>query len=312
MNKDIEDLIIDTNNKAGRLVDMEILLEKIANEKSETNELNPRDREVLVTEIREFEKDLSEKLRIVFNENLEKGRKERLIVNTENQKTYNDLLYEIQKKMDALQKIVNSCSGLDIVCRETINQSVDIFSLRIGVVSAMEKMVRDILSKQTKANEQAAAKLADTANDMRNLFKKSLHIDFVLPALALILLALFGGIRIESLRTKRTCEDIFERFYSDKYSKEIAQPLIDAKKEAEEYLLSKKAEADNYVTRTKKEADEELKSKKKEAKEYLKEQMEDARARAHEEFSRRMELYAQNMQKEVDQEIKKSNSKEVK
>ena len=84
------------------------------------------------------------------------------------------------------------------------------------------------------------------------------------------------------------------------------------KKEAEEYLLSKKAEADNYVTRTKKEADEELKSKKKEAKEYLKEQMEDARARAHEEFSRRMELYAQNMQKEVDQEIKKSNSKEVK
>ena len=32
MNKDIEDLIIDTNNKAGRLVDMDILLEKIANE----------------------------------------------------------------------------------------------------------------------------------------------------------------------------------------------------------------------------------------------------------------------------------------
>ena len=133
-----------------------------------------------------------------------------------------------------------------------------------------------------------------------------------MPALALILLALLGGIRLESLRTKKTCKDVFERFYSEKYEAEIAQPLIDAKKEAEEYLLSKKAEADNYVTRTKKEADEELKSKKKEAKEYLKEQMEDARARAHEEFSRRMELYAQNMQKEVDQEIKKSNSKEVK
>jgi len=312
MNKDIEDLIIDTNNKASRLVDMENLLEKIANEQAETNELNPHDREVLVTEIREFEKELSEKLRFVFNENLEKGRKERLIANTENQKTYNDLLKEIQKKMDDLQKIVNSCSGLDIVCRETINQSVDVFSLRIGVVSAMEKMVRDILSKQTTANEQAATKLADTAEEMRKLLKKSLHIDFVLPVLALILFSLLGGIRLESLRTKKTCKDVFERFYSEKYEAEIAQPLIDAKKEAEEYLLSKKGEADNYVTRTKKEADEELKSKKKEAKEYLKEQMEDARARAHEEFSRRMELYAQNMQKEVDQEIKKSNSKEVK
>ena len=309
MNKDIEDLIIDTNNKAGRLVDMEILLEKIANEKSETNELNPRDREVLVTEIREFEKDLSEKLRIVFNENLEKGRKERLIANTENQKTYNNLLYEIQKKMDDLQKIVNSCSGLDIVCRETINQSVDVFSLRIGVVSAMEKMVRDILSKQTTANEQAAAKLADTANDMRNLFKKSLHIDFVLPALALILLALFGGIRIESLRTKKTCKDVFERFYSEKYEAEIAQPLADAKKEAAEYLRIQKAEADEILAKAKKEADEDLKAKKAEAKEYLKEQLDSARTRAQEEYERRMELYDQRVHNDVDLKMKKSNIK---
>lgn len=312
MSKDTEDLIININTKVNRLVDIENLLEKIANEKPEVYEMNPRDREVLQTGIRDFEKELSDTLRSVFNENLQESRKERLLVTASNQEVYNNLLNEMENKLSDLGKVANSCSGLKAVCKETIHEALDIISLRHGLFTAMEKMVRDILSKQTKANEQAAAKLADTANDMRNLFKKSLHIDFVLPALALILLALFGGIRIESLRTKRTCEDIFERFYSDKYSKEIAQPLIDAKKEAEEYLLSKKAEADNYVTRTKKEADEELKSKKKEAKEYLKEQMEDARARAHEEFSRRMELYAQNMQKEVDQEIKKSNSKEVK
>ena len=165
----------------------------------------------------------------------------------------------------------------------------------------MEKMVRDVLSNQANANEQAAAKLADTAEDMRKLFKKSLHIDFVLPALALILLALLGGIRIESLRMKRTCEDVFEKFYSDKYSAEIAQPLIDAKKEAEDYLSS-----------TKKEADEELKAKKKEAEKYLKEQMEEARAKAHEEFKRRMDLYADDKQGDVDKKIKKSNSREEK
>ena len=301
MSKDTEDLIININTKVNRLVDIENLLEKIANEKPEVYEMNPRDREVLQTGIRDFEKELSDTLRSVFNENLQESRKERLLVTASNQEVYNNLLNEMENKLSDLGKVANSCSGLKAVCKETIHEALDIISLRHGLFTAMEKMVRDVLSKQTKANEQAATKLADTAEDMRKLLKKSLHIDFVLPALALILLSLLGGIRIESQRTKRTCEDVYEKFYSDKYSAEIAQPLIDAKKEAEDYLSSKK-----------KEADEDLKAKKKEAEEYLKEQMEAARAKAHEEFKRRMDLYADDKQGDVDKKIKKSNSREEK
>ena len=63
MHSETEDLIININTKVERLVDIENLLERVANEKREVYEMNPRDREILLGENRAFMSDLSETLR---------------------------------------------------------------------------------------------------------------------------------------------------------------------------------------------------------------------------------------------------------
>ena len=290
MNKDIEDLIIDTNNKASRLVDMENLLEKIANEQAETNELNPHDREVLQTGIRDFENELSETLRRVFNANLEESRRERLLIIENNQKIYDDNLEELQNKLKDFQKVADSCKDLDVLCFNAINQAVDLNSIQQKLNHTMVTTVKETLSKLTIANEKTTKNFNGVTEEMQKLLKKSLHIAFVIPVIVLVFLAYIGGIGTLAIWNKKTCENVFEKFYDDKYAKEIAQPMIDAKKEAEIYLREKKAEAEKY----------------------RKEQLEDARTRAQEEYEKRMKLYDQRVHSAVESQMKKSNSKEVK
>lgn len=312
MLSDVEDLIININSKVERIVDIENLVEKIINEKPEVVEMNPHDREVVISEIRKFENELSETLREVFKENLELSKNERLIVTRDNYMTYNKLLQSLQNKLSDFQKIADSCNGLDVICKNAINGAVDLNSIKQNINHTMVTTVKETLSKLTNANEKTTQNLNNVTNEMRNLLKKSLHIAFVLPVIVLVLFAFIGGIGTKSIWENKTCKDVFERFYSEKYEAEIAQPLADAKKEAAEYLRIQKAEADEILAKAKKEADEDLKAKKAEAKEYLKEQLDSARTRAQEEYERRMELYDQRVHSDVDAKMKKSNSKEEK
>lgn len=290
MSKDTEDLIININTKVNRLVDIENLLEKIANEKPEVYEMNPRDREVLQTGIRDFENELSETLRRVFNANLEESRRERLLIIENNQKIYDDNLEELQNKLKDFQKVADSCKDLDVLCFNAINQAVDLNSIQQKLNHTMVTTVKETLSKLTIANEKTTKNFNGVTEEMQKLLKKSLHIAFVIPVIVLVFLAYIGGIGTLAIWNKKTCENVFEKFYDDKYAKEIAQPMIDAKKEAEIYLREKKAEAEKY----------------------RKEQLEDARTRAQEEYEKRMKLYDQRVHSAVESQMKKSNSKEVK
>ena len=290
MSKDTEDLIININTKVNRLVDIENLLEKIANAKPEVYEMNSRDREVLQTGIRDFENELSETLRRVFNANLEESRRERLLIIENNQKIYDDNLEELQNKLKDFQKVADSCKDLDVLCFNAINQAVDLNSIQQKLNHTMVTTVKETLSKLTIANEKTTKNFNGVTEEMQKLLKKSLHIAFVIPVIVLVFLAYIGGIGTLAIWNKKTCENVFEKFYDDKYAKEIAQPMIDAKKEAEIYLREKKAEAEKY----------------------RKEQLEDARTRAQEEYEKRMKLYDQRVHSAVESQMKKSNSKEVK
>lgn len=312
MHSETEDLIININTKVERLVDIENLLERVANEKREVYEMNPRDREILLGENRAFMSDLSETLRKVFNANLEESRRERLRVIESNQKIYNDNLDAMHNKLAEFQKVADSCKDLDVLCFNAINQAVDLKSIQKDINHTMVTTVKETLAKLTIANEKTTQNLNNVTNEMRNLLKKSLHIAFVLPVIVLVFFAFIGGIGTKSIWDNKTCKDVFERFYSKKYEAEIAQPLADAKKEAAEYLRIQKAEADEILAKAKKEADEDLKTKKADAEKYRKEQFEDARKRAQEEFERRMELYDQRIHADVESKIKKSNLKEEK
>lgn len=173
----------------------------------------------------------------------------------------------------------------------------------------IETTVKDALKKQTQKNEQAAIKLGNTAVEMRKLYRRTVHDAFAIAAMILTMIALLGGIMIHQIWMNKTCEDVFEKFYSEKYEKEIAEPLKTAQKEAADYLNQQKKEADKYLAETKKQADEDLKNKKAEAKKYLDDQMAEARTKAQEEYDKRMELYSQQVQAAVDKKIKKEKSK---
>lgn len=309
MSKDTEDLIININTKVDRLVDIENLLEKIANSKPEVYEMNSRDREVLQTGIRDFEHELSETLRRVFNANLEESRRERLLIIESNQKIYDDNLDALQNKLKDFQKVADSCKDLDVLCFNAINQAVDLNSIQQKLNHTMVTTVKEILSKLTIANEKTTKNFNGVTEEMQKLLKKSLHIAFVIPVIVLVFLAYIGGIGTLAIWNKKTCENVFEKFYADKYEKEISQPMIEAKKEAAEYLRIQKSEADEIRAKSKKEAEADLKAKKAEAKEYLKEQLDSARTRAQEEYERRMELYDQRVHNDVDLKMKKSNIK---
>ncbi len=308
--KEIEDLIININSKVGRLVEIENLLEKLANEKPEVVEMNSNDREIILNEIRTFTNELSETLRDVFSTNLEEVKTERNLIVQSNQTLCKNLLQEINDQIEKIKNVVDSCQGLDELCKTSITQAVDMEAIKNDINHLIKTTVYNSLSKQTKDNEQAAIKLGNTAKEMRKIFKKSLHIAFVLPAMGLVLIAYIGGIGTHSLWLKKTCENVFEKFYSDRFAKEIELPLREAKKEAEKYLELEKAEAAKYLSMKKKEADEDLEKKKKEAEDFLKEKLEEARQKAQEEYNLRMELYSEEIHSAVDRKIKKANKKE--
>ena len=132
MNNELEDLIINTNTKVERLVDIENLLEKVANSKPEVYEMNARDREVLLGEIRRFTNELSETLRKVFVQTQEEGRKERRSLTEQNQQIFNDCMDAVQALLQDFKGCADSCKGLDIVCRNTIKSAIDMASVRCG------------------------------------------------------------------------------------------------------------------------------------------------------------------------------------
>lgn len=98
-----------------------------------------------------------------------------------------------------------------------------------------------------------------------------------------------AGISIENVYEERSAEEVFECFYQERFEKEIAKPLEDAKEQAEIYKNEKENEIEEYT-----------KAKKKEADLYYDETVAAALKKADEEYQMRMGIYLEKTQKEVD------------
>ena len=314
MDSEIEDQIIEINTKVNRLVDIENGIEKLVNAKPEVYQMNSSDRDIFLREIRSFENGLSETLKKVFFESQQDFKSERIRLTTANQNTYNEAIAKIQTILIDFQNATDSCKGLDEVCRKAVSDSTNIYPFINAFKNEINTTVKETLQKQTKANEQAAIKLGNTAVEVRGIMKRCVHINYAIPSMLFPLIALVFGFLCHGVLMNMNCENVFDQFYSERYEKEIAEPLKAAEKEASDYLKQQKKEADKYLSETKKQADEDLKNRKAEAKKYLEDQMTEARNKAQEEYDRRMELYSQQVQTEVDKKLKKQtkNSTEVK
>ena len=297
MNSDIEEQIFSINTKVGRLVDIENKIEKLLNEKSEVSQMSPKDREVILNEIKAFQTDFSEGLKGVFLNNQAEFKKDKIALLQQGQQSVNDSLLKLQNLLIDFQGTADSCKELKEICQTAVKDAINMASVKMDLEHVIETTVKDSLKKQTQSNEQAAIKLGNTAVEMRKLYRRTVHDAFL------------GGIMIHQILMNKTCEDVFEKFYSEKYEKEIAEPFKTAQKEAADYLKQQQKEADKYLSDTKKQADEDLKNKKAEAKKYLDDQMAEARTKAQEEYDKRMELYSQQVQAAVDKKIKKEKSK---
>lgn len=309
MNSDIEEQIFSINTKVGRLVDIENKIEKLLNEKSEVSQMSPKDREVILNEIKAFQTDFSEGLKGVFLNNQAEFKKDKIALLQQGQQSVNDSLLKLQNLLIDFQGTADACKELKEICQTAVKDAINMASVKMDLEHVIETTVKDSLKKQTQSNEQAAIKLGNTAVEMRKLYRRTVHDAFAISAMILTMIAFLGGIMIHQILMNKTCEDVFKKFYSEKYEKEIAEPLKTAQKEAAVYLKQQQKEADKYLSDTKKQADEDLKNKKAEAKKYLDDQMAEARIKAQEEYDKRMELYSQQVQAAVDKKIKKEKSK---
>ena len=196
MNSDIEEQIFSINTKVGRLVDIENKIEKLLNEKSEVSQMSPKDREVILNEIKAFQTDFSEGLKVVFQNNQAEFRKDKIALLQQGQQSVNDSLLKLQNLLIDFQGTADSCKELKETCQKAINDAINMTSVKMDLEHTIETTVKDALKKQTQKNEQAAIKLGNTAVEMRKLYRRTVHDAFAIAAMILTMIALLGGIMI--------------------------------------------------------------------------------------------------------------------
>lgn len=309
MNSDIEEQIFSINTKVERLVDIENKIEKLLNEKSEVSQMSPKDREVILNEIKAFQTDFSEGLKVVFQNNQTEFRKDKIALLQQGQQSVNDSLLKMQNLLIDFQGIADSCKELKKVCKDTIIQTLNVDSMIQELKREINTTVKTVVEKEVSALNKSVKAVNEATDRINVLFKKSVSLNSFIWFMAFLIIAFLLGIFVHRSIMQITCENVFYQFYSDRYKTEIAEPLKTAQKEAADYLKQQQKEADKYLSETKKQADEDLKNKKAEAKKYLDDQMAEARTKAQEEYDKRMELYSQQVQAAVDKKIKKEKSK---
>lgn len=268
--------------------------------------------------ITDFEKQLTENLqKTIISQNSEVQNKTIALVNkveklVEESCRKNEELYE---KTDSAKSSIYS---LKFDLKEELGKKLDVSGIKQELTSsidgamdkAVDKKLEPVIKKLDKSSDYYF-KAGKTIFENRDnyLSKKYVRTFYITWAATFFLTAILslGSYRlIENV----ICENVFDKFYSDRYEKEISEPLKTAKVEAEAFLKQQKKDGELYSSERKKEADTYLKEKKLEADKYLEEQLAEARKKAQEEFYKRMDLYSQQVHKEVDKSQKKSKNKE--
>ena len=295
-----------------RFTGVETALEEISNSKPETVEMNERDRNVLLSNIRAFEENLSRNIKneIIQQQTdfkiYQKDFSEKLVIQNNNNKKDAEELFK------RVEKVANSVGDMSYTVRSSVESGFRNLNLESDIKNIMRTEIKESLQAQTKANEQAVIKIGNTAVQMRETFKKYVSNTFAWGAMIVVIGAGLLGFKLHQTIQEWNCENVFNQFYQEKYDKEIAEPMMKAEKEAAEFLKINKQEATDYLKNQKKDADAYNKQKKQEADQYLKTKMEEADRKADEEYQLRLNAYAENAKKEVSKTVKANKSREEK
>lgn len=277
------------------IINVESSLEEVKNSKQEAVEMNEYDRNAILNNMMDFERSLVSNI------------KDTIVQQQLELKSYNEEFNEklnsqnLKNRADAealynrVERTARNVSDLNSTVRNAVNSGFEGLHLKEEIENMMNISIKASLENQTKANEQAVIKLGNTAVQMRETFRNNVYAPFAYAGMLLIVLSFLGGIKIHELYQRKTCANVFEQFYSDKFIEELSEPLKEAKIDAAEYLDQQKKEAEDYK-----------KLKEQEADDYLKNKI----IEADEEYTRRLQAYIENAKDEVSKSIKKNTKKE--
>lgn len=276
------------------IINVESSLEDVKSSKQEAIQMNEYDRNVILRNISDFQQTLVNNV------------KETIVQQQTEMESYNEefkekLLEQNRKnRVDAenlfnrVEHSVKNIRDLSTTVKDSVNAGFENLHLRDEIKRMMNSSIKTALENQTKLNEQAVIKLGNTAVQIRETFKNNVYAPFGYAGMVLIFLAFWGGFKVHDVYQTKTCENVFEQFYEDRFNMEIEEPRKKAELDASEYLNEQKKEAEVY-----------RKQKEAEADAYLKNKI----IEADEEYTRRLQAYIENAKDEVSKSMKKNAKK---
>lgn len=274
------------------------------------NKISTRDNQDVGKYITDFEKQLSENLqKTIIDQNAESQRiTADLIDKAEN------IISVFTRKNEELLSRTEMLSTRDydlkFSIRDEIEKKLDVSGIQKQLVEGLEKAVEQKVNPVIEKLDNSATYYVNAGKAVYEGRKDIVPKKVMNTFYCVLVFSFLFAISSYRLIEWAVCENVFDKFYSDRYEKEISEPLKTAELEAEAFLKLQKREAEKYSSEKKKEADIYLKEKKAEADKYLEEQLAEARKKAQEEFDKRMDLYSQQVHKEVDKSLKKSKPME--
>ena len=281
------------------IISIESSVEEVKMSKQEAVEMNENDRNVILKNISTFEKDLVDKI-------VDTIVQQQLEIKSENEDFKDKLLEQSRKNRVEAENLFNSVERtkknvheLNSIVSDSVNAGFNNLHLREEISKIMNSSIKSSLENQTKANQQAVIDLGKTAENLKEKFNDFVFTPFAFLGMLLIGIACYGGFKIHEFYQKKTCENVFEQFYSERFNEELAAPLKEAEIKAKEYLDAQKKTADEY-----------RKQKVAEADEYYKARLEEAKKDANDAYEMSIQAFVDNAKKDSAKTKRKNNTKE--
>ena len=281
------------------IITVESGLEDVKNSRQEAVAMNEYDRNAILRNISEFEQSLVNNIKdCIIQQQLE--------IKSENEDFKEKLLEQSRKNrveaenlFNRVERAIKNVHELNSIVSDSVNAGFNNLHLREEIAKIMNSSIKSSLESQTKSNQQAVIDLGKTAENLKEKFNEFVFTPFAVLGMLLIGIACYGGFKIHELYQKKTCENVFEQFYADRFNEELAAPLKEAEIKAKEYLDDQKKSADEY-----------RKLKESEADEYYKTRLEEAKKDANDAYEMSIQAFVDNAKKDAAKTKRKNNTKE--
>ena len=281
------------------IITVESGLEDVKNSRQEAVAMNEYDRNAILRNISEFEQSLVNNIKdCIIQQQLE--------IKSENEDFKDKLLDQSRKNrveaenlFNRVERTTKNVHELNSIVSDSVNAGFNNLHLREEISKIMNSSIKSSLESQTKANQQAVIDLGKTAENLKEKFNDFVSTPFAFLGMLLIGIACYGGFKIHELYQKKTCENVFEQFYTERFNEALAAPLREAEIKAKEYLDAQKKTADEY-----------RKQKVAEADEYYKSRLEEAKKDANDAYEMSIQAFVDNAKKDAAKTKKKNKEKE--